>query len=344
MSTVTIKDVAALAGVSPATASRVLSGNPATSPQARERVAAAVKQLEFQPNAQARSLRSTRTDSIGLLVSDVRNPFFADLAHTVEQSALAAGYVTLLGNANERTDQQDRYLNSLISRRVDGIIVAPQGGDSASIRALIKRRIPTIFVDRVIADIDLPSVTTNSDTGIRQAVAHLAERGHTRIGYIAGPQSISTGRERYSAFTRAIAATGLSADPALIYVGDFQAASGSAAVHALLSLTDAPTAIIAADSLMAVGAVAMLQRLDLRIGEDIALVAFDDIEWFSLLTPALSVITHSVEDMGRIAVQLLLQVIDGQHPQSVVLPSELIIRASSAGAAHATLPPSSRKN
>ncbi|MBC7442293.1 MAG: LacI family DNA-binding transcriptional regulator [Ramlibacter sp.] len=327
---ITIKDVAALAGVSAATASRVLSGNPATSPRARASVAAAVTELDYRPNAQARALRSTRSDSIGLLVSDVRNPFFADLAHTVEQAALSEGYVTLLGNANERKEQQDRYLDTLISRRVDGIIVAPLGDGSGSIRSLIEREIPTVFVDRTVAGIDVPSVTTDSEAGIRQAVEHLAAVGHTRIGYISGPQATSTGRDRFAAFTTAVAAAGLSQDPELVYFGDFQAASGSAGVHALLELSDPPTALLAADSLMAVGAIAILHKRGLRIGTDIAMIAFDDIEWFALLNPALSVISHSVEDMGRIAVDMLLQVINGETPQSVVLPSELIIRASSS--------------
>ncbi|MCY0906368.1 LacI family DNA-binding transcriptional regulator [Arthrobacter sp. H14-L1] len=330
MTTVTIRDVAAAAGVSVGTASRVLSGNPATSAASRERVAAAVARLDFHPNAQARSLRSTRTRTIGLLVSDVRNQFFADLAHAVEQAALAHGYVILLGNANEREDQQDRYLDTLISQRVDGIIVAPQGDGSGVIRSLLRRGIPTVFVDRTVDGIDLPSVTTDSGHGIRQAVEHLADQGHTRIGYIAGPQAISTGRERFNAYTRAIEANGLSRDPALVYFGDFQAASGSSGVHALLNLEQPPTAILAADSPMATGAVAMLHRLGVRIGTDMALVAFDDIEWFALLQPALSVISHSVEKMGREAVDLLLQVIDGGAPESIVLPSELIVRASSS--------------
>jgi LacI family transcriptional regulator len=154
--------------------------------------------------------------------------------------------------------------------------------------------------------------------------------GHTRIGYIAGPQSVSTGRERFTAYQDAIAAAGLSTDPDLVVFGDFQAASGSVGVSALLALDEPPTAIFAADSLMAVGAIAILNRLGLRIGVDIALVAFDDIEWFSLLEPALSVVAHSVEDMGRVAVDLLLDVIAGNHPESVRLPSELIVRASSS--------------
>ncbi|KQR44512.1 LacI family DNA-binding transcriptional regulator [Frigoribacterium sp. CFBP 8754] len=330
MNAVTIKDVATRAGVSPATASRVLSGNPSTSAESRELVERAVRELDFRPNAQARALRSTRSDTVGLLVSDVRNPFFADLAHTIEQALLELGYVTLLGNANENQQQQDRYLDTLISRRVDGVIVAPQGTDSASIEALLAREVPTVFVDRTVPGLDVPSVTTDSGPGIRAAVRHLAELGHTRVGYIAGPQSVSTGRERLESWTAAIAEQGLSDDPALVHVGDFQSASGSAAVHAFLSLDEPPTAILAADSLMAVGAIAMLHRLDLRIGRDVAVVAFDDIEWFSLIDPALTVISHSVEDMGATAVALLQEVISGGRPESVTLVSELVIRASSS--------------
>lgn len=330
MVTITIKDVAALAGVSVATTSRVLSGNPATSADARSRVQAAVAELDYRPNAQARALRSTRTHAIGLLVPDVRNPFFADLAHTVEQAALVHGFVTLLGNANERKDQQDRYLDNLIARRVDGIIVAPLGDGSGSIRSVVGREIPAVFIDRTIEGIDLPSVTTDSDTGIREAVDHLAALGHTRIGYIAGPQSTSTGRERHASFVRAAGDRGLSLDPALIVFGDFQPESGSAAVRTLLALNEPPTALLVADSPMAFGAIGAIQKLGLRIGTDVALVSFDDIDWLALLDPPVSVIAHSVADMGRIAVDMLRTVIDGGTPESVRLPSRLIIRGSSA--------------
>lgn len=335
MNNATLKDLAALAGVSPATASRVLSGHPATSARARQAVEAAVRELDFVPNAQARALRSTRSDTIGLLVSDIRNPFFADLAHTIEQAALNLGYVTLLGNANENAQQHDRYINALISRQVDGIIVAPQGDSSDAIKSLTSRSIPTVFVDRIIPGVDVPSVTTDSDAGIRQAVSHLVGLGHDRIGYIAGPQTVSTGRDRLSSFTAALAANGLTVDPDLIFYGNFQAASGSAAVHALLSVPHPPTALFAADSLMAVGALAVVHRLGLQIGVDIAIVTFDDIEWFALLDPPLSVVSHSVEEMGRIAVELLVDVMNGGRPKSVCQTSELIIRGSSA---HAILP------
>jgi LacI family transcriptional regulator len=326
---VTIKDVAALAGVSTATASRVLSGHPATSEESRQRVAAAASQLDFHPNAQARALRSTRTNVIGLLLSDVRNPFFADLAHAAEQAALAEGFVTLLGNANENIGQQDRYLDTFISQRVDGVIAAPQGEGSASLRTLLDRGVPTVFVDRTVDGIDVPSVTTDSDRGIRQAVQHLRRQGHTRVGYIAGPQTTSTGRERLRSFSAAAREMGLSSDPLLTYFGDFRAASGSAGTQKLLSLPQPPTALLAADSPMAVGALATLNSKGIRIGRDMAVIAFDDIEWFSLLETPLTVISNDVEAMGRAAVQLLLNVMDGQKPQSLVLPSELIVRASS---------------
>jgi LacI family transcriptional regulator len=330
MATSTIREVAARAGVSIATASRVLSGHPATSAEARLRVGAAVEALDYRPNAQARALRSTRTHTLGLLLPDVRNPFFADLAHSVEQAAWADGYVTLLGNANERKEQQDRYLDTLMSRRVDGIILAPLGDGSGSLTALLKREIPTVFVDRTVPGIDVPSVTTDSAAGIHQAVAHLAAVGHRRIGYLSGPLAISTGRDRLEAFSQALSDCGLSQDPALVHFGDFQPASGAAGVHRLLATEPPPTALLAANSPMAGGAIATLHQLGLRIGSDIALVAFDDVAGFALPDPALSVISHSVADMGRIAVAMLLQVIQGAKPASVVLPSALIIRASSA--------------
>jgi len=330
----TIKDVAAVAGVSTATASRVLSGNPSTSPQSREKVLTAARELDFRPDARARSLRSTRTNVLGLLVPDVRNPFFADLAHAVEQAALASGYSVLLGNADESEARQDRFLETLIDQRVDGVILAPQGDAQGSVTALTRRGIPAIFVDRTVEGLDLPSVTTDGRPGMLQAVAHLAERGHQRIGYIAGPQSISTGRERYGDFTEGMESAGMSLEPELTVFGDFQRESGSAAAASLLGLKEPPTAIIAADSPMAAGAVACLHAADIRIGRDVALVAFDDIDWFSLLNPPLSVIDHSVSAMGETALRLLLEVIDGGNPESVRLPSELVIRDSSAHRLH----------
>lgn len=330
MDMITIKDVAAAAGVSVSTASRVIAGNPATSPEARVKVQAAVDRLDYRPNTQAQSLRSTRTNTIGLLVSDVRNPFFADLAHSAGQAALDAGYVTLLGNANERTDQQDSYLNTLIQRRVDGIVMTPHGDGSGAVADIVRRRMPAVFVDRTIEGLDVPSVTTDSTRGILQAVQHLVGLGHERIGYISGPLSTSTGRERWRSFAAARTACGLPEDAQMVASGDYQAASGVAAMEQLLSLPVPPTAVVAADSLMAVGAISCTRERQLHMGRDISLIAFDDIELFTLLNPSLTVISNNVNEMGRLAIALLLDIIDGRDPESVVLPSELIIRSSTS--------------
>ncbi|TDC21286.1 LacI family transcriptional regulator [Streptomyces sp. 8K308] len=329
--TVTIKDVAALAGVSVGTASRVLSGNSATSPAARERVRAAAKQLGYRPDARARALRSTRSHAVGLLVSDVRNPFFADIAHGAEQAALASSYVTLLANANEDTRQQDTYLEAFLTQRVDGIIVAPQGEGGGNLRAVERARTPLVFVDRTVDGFDVPSVTSDNAQGIDLAVAHLVSQGHRRVGYIGGPPTVSTGRARHDAFLAAVARYGLDDDPELITVGDFRSASGAAATEKLLATARPPTALLAADSLMAVGALGEVRRQGRRIGSDVALVAFDDIEWFRELDPPLTVVAQDARALGERATRLLFDVMDGRQVASEVLPMRLVVRESSTG-------------
>ena len=328
---VTIRDVAARAGVSLGTASRVLSGNPATSPDARARVTEAATALGYRPNAQARSLRLTRTHVLGLLVSDIRNPFFADIAHAAEQAALDASYVSLLGNANENVDQQDRYIETFLTQRVDGVVLAPQGPSSV-LDALLASRMPLVFVDRRLDGFDVPSVTTDSRLGVDEAVAHLVAAGHRRIGYIGGPQSISTGRERHDAFIDALGRHGLDVDPGLITFGDFRLISGTEAAERLLAVPDRPTALLAADNLMAEGALMTVRKQGLRVGTDVEIVAFDDIEWFEHMDPPISVIAQDAGVVGRCAVELLLGVIGGDTPESVLLPTKFIDRC---GAHHA---------
>ncbi|WP_461031753.1 LacI family DNA-binding transcriptional regulator [Streptomyces mayteni] len=327
----TIKDVAALAGVSVGTASRVLSGNSATSPAARERVRAAAEKLGYRPDARARALRSTRSHAVGLLVSDVRNPFFADIAHGAEQAALASSYVTLLANANEDTAQQDTYLEAFLTQRVDGIIVAPQGEGGGNLRAVEQARTPLVFVDRTVDGFDVPSVTSDNAQGIELAVAHLAELGHTRVGYIGGPAAVSTGRARHDAYLAAVARHGLDEDPELVTAGDFRSASGAAATARLLTGRRPPTALLAADSLMAIGALGEVRRQGRRIGSDVALVAFDDIEWFRELDPPLTVVAQDARALGERAMRLLLDVMDGGAVTSETLPMRLVVRQSSTG-------------
>ncbi|WP_420174176.1 LacI family DNA-binding transcriptional regulator [Luteococcus sp. OSA5] len=326
MAKATIKDVAREAGVGLGTASRALTSSGPISSDTRERVLAAARRLDYHPNSQAQSLRSARTQTVGLLIPDVRNPFFAELAHSFEQESLAGGFTTFLGNANEDTVQQNRYLDSLRSHRVDGLALAPQGGATEAIEALLEDGVPAVFVDRTVEGITIPSVTSDPRPGIHQVAEHLSGLGHRRVGYISGPQQVSSGRERLRAWEDAVAEFRLDADPRLVLHGDFQQTSGEIAAVELIER--GATALFAADSPMALGALDACQARHLRIGHDIDLVGFDDLRLFRLLDPSLTTVSQDVAGMGRIAAQLLQRVIAGESPEPVRLPTRLVTRSS----------------
>ena len=324
----TIRDVAAVAGVSLGTASRVLNGRKNVSQASVDRVRAAVSQLGFQVNAHARSLRSAHSSTIGVLVSDIRNPFFAEIARAAELVALENGYVTLLANADESVQQQDTYLRGMVSHRIDGLLVAPQGDGTGSLREIVASGLPVVFVDRTIDGLDVPSVTSDSRPGLREALAHLRFLGHDRIGFIAGPQATSTGRERLAVFLSEAREAGIPQPPELVAQGDFQSRSGEAGAQALMSLANPPTALIAADSLMGVGALVALKSRGLRVGRDVSVIAFDDLPYASLLDPGLTVIDQDVEAMGRLAGESLFAAMRGERRDSTVLPTRLVVRGS----------------
>ncbi|MDR1808477.1 MAG: LacI family transcriptional regulator [Propionibacteriaceae bacterium] len=328
MGPVTIRDVAAQAGVSVGTASRVLNGHPSTSARSRQRVDQAARSLGYQANARARSLRRSRTDTIGVLVSDITNPFFAEIAQAVEQRALASGLSTVLCNANESVEQQDRYLELLVRQRVDGIVIAPQGDGSGHLAELDRYGIPFVFVDRVIDGVDVPSVTSDNTLGLAEAVELLAGLGHRRVGYVAGPQQTSTGRQRLTAFRTAAAAASFDSHPALVFQGDFRLESGRAGAAALLSLADPPTAVIAADSLMTLGVAFACRERQVRIGSELSLIGYDDMTAFALMDPPLTVIAHDPFRMGQLAFDLISEAMAGRVVGSTVLPSSLIQRGS----------------
>ncbi len=324
----TIRDVAAAAGVSLGTASRALNGHKNVSPGNVDKVRMAVSQLGFQLNAHARSLRSERSGTIGVLVSDIRNPFFAEIARAAEVVALENGYVTLLANADESGQQQDTYLRGMVSHRIDGLLVAPQGDGTGSLTEIVASGLPVVFVDRTIDGLDVPSVTSDSRPGLREALAHLRSLGHNRIGFIAGPQATSTGRERLAVFLSEARDAGIPQPPELVAQGDFQARSGEVGAHPLMSLANPPTALIAADSLMGVGALVALKARGLRVGRDVSVIAFDDLPYASLFDPGLTVIDQDAEAMGRLAGEGLMAVIRGERPTPVVLPTRLVVRGS----------------
>lgn len=332
MRPVTLHDVAKLAGVSIATASRVLAGHPSTSVDARTRVAEAATELGFSASAQSRPQRRTRTEAIGVVVSDIRNPFFAEIAHTVEQTARETGLAIMLCNANESTEQQDTYLDLLVAHRADGIIIAPRGDGAGSLREIVTMGLPIVFVDRTVVGIDVPSVTSDNFGGITQAVEHLVSLGHRRIGFISGPRTTSTGRDRLAAFAAAAEKYGADRDMALVFEGDYRVASGVAGARHLLESACPPTALIAADSLMTLGALHVCQDKGLSIPDDISIVGYDDVESLQLVDPPITVVSHDPARTGAIAVELLTRMLDGERPADVVLDAELVVRASTGPA------------
>lgn len=221
-----IKDVAAAADVSVATVSRVLNDHPSVSARARERVLAAVEKLGYRPNAVARSLRTDQTRTLGLVISDVLNPYFTELARSVEVEARLLGYSVIIGNADERPDLQDHHVRTLLDRRIDGLLVSPTDGCSPLMADAARAGTPMVFVDRWIADTDVPVVRSDGRGAVRDLVAHLYGLGHRRLAIIAGPAATTTGRERIEAFREGLAAHGLDLPDVYIGQGDFQADSG----------------------------------------------------------------------------------------------------------------------
>ncbi|MHC5258479.1 LacI family DNA-binding transcriptional regulator [Streptomyces sp. UC4497] len=323
-----IKDVAAAAGVSVATVSRVLNSHPSVSPDARARVLAAVESLGYRPNAVARSLRTAQTRTLGLVISDVLNPYFGELARSVEDEARGLGYSVIIGNADERPELQDHHVRTLLDRRIDGLLVSPTDGASPLMLDAARAGTPMVFVDRWIPGVDVPVVRSDGRAAVRDLVAHLHRLGHRRLAIIAGPAATTTGSERVDAFREALASYEIELPDAYIGQGDFQADSGRRVTEAFLDLPEPPQVVFAADNLMALGALDAIRARGMRVPDDIAVAAFDDIPWFVHTDPPITAIAQPTKDLGRAAVRALVDRIEGRVPESVILPAHLVVRRS----------------
>ena len=327
----TISDVARHAGVSPATVSRVIQGAPNVRPATRERVQRAIEELGYVPSAAAQSLRSKRTRSLALVVSDITNTFWTTIARGVEAEAQKQGYSVLLCNTDENLAKQLRYLDLLIRQQVDGVIIAPYDSDAQHLDKLRQRNIPTVLVDRHIDGWDVDSVCGDSISGARALVRHLIGLGHSRIAVVSGPENTSTAEDRVAGYCLALTEAGLPCDPRLIVHGEFRSGMGQALTHGLLDEGLEPSAIFATNNAIAMGVIDALGERGLRIPQDIALVSFDDLPNTSHLFPFLTVVTQPAYDMGVNAAQLLLSRLNSEvelRPRHVVLPTRLVVRHS----------------
>jgi LacI family transcriptional regulator len=323
----TIKDVAARAGVALGTASRVLSGSSQTSSDSRARVLAAAAELNYIANGPARSLRRSKTDVLGLIVSDIRNPFFSELAHAAEQEADRLGYTVLLANANEEQSKVDEYLHIFASQRIDGLLLSPQGGLSPQLSALRASGLPLVLLNRTVSGLEAPMFGTDNAEGVAQVLDWLQRRGHHDVVFIGGPSTISTGAERLAAYRAGREAHGINADESLIGIGDFLSSGAAEAMLRVLDGGARPTAVFGANGPTTLGAMrALHERLGAHAASQIEVVSFDDLDWFGFTTPPISAVRNDATTIGRLSVKGLVDLIEGREASSYRVPTSFTDR------------------
>lgn len=330
----TIKQVANHAGVSSTTVSHVINGTRYVSEVVQEQVRKSMSELNYRPNALARSLRSGFTHTLGLILPDSANPFFAEVGHIIESAAFEAGYSVILCNTENNFEKESHYLDVLTKNQVDGMIFVTTGERSDSLKDIVEMEIPTVVMDRDFPGLKLDVVSADNLQGGYLATQHLISLGHKRIGCIAGPSRINPSARRVIGYKQAIQEAGLNVEPEIIVNGDFHPETGWKIGRAMMSQKNAPTAIFACNDLMAMGVLRAATELGLRVPHDIALVGYDDIELASYTNPPLTTIKQPKLEMGLAVLNFILRRVQDKQsaPQSALLPVSLVIR-DSCGAA-----------
>ncbi|HZV52794.1 MAG TPA: LacI family DNA-binding transcriptional regulator, partial [Candidatus Dormibacteraeota bacterium] len=325
---VTIYDVARLAGVSPATVSRALNGSGRVAAATRRRVEAAVAQLGYEPNRVARSLATSVTHTLALLLPDITNPFFPALVKGVQLLADERRYTLLLCNTAADPEREKEYLRVLRGKRVDGVILVGLKLDGRRIRSALGN-IPVVVLDR---SVDLPGaavVQVDHRGGAVLAVRHLLELGHREVAHVAGPKELAVSRERLEGYRQALEEAGLPYRPQLVVEADFTEEGGYEAVRRLCA-AGRFTAVFAANDLSAIGIVAALRERGLTVPDQVSVVGFDDIHLCAYTVPALTTVRQPAYAMGRRAAELLIDAVEGGDPRGVVFQAELVVRGSTA--------------
>ena len=328
--TTTIKGVAEAAGVSAATVSRVLNGNADVNPELRARVLAAVNELGYRPNGAARSLRTRATLVLGIIISDITNPFFTAMVRGVEDAAQEAGYSVILANADEDLDKEARYLEVAVAEQMAGLVLSPASSQTR-LGLLTERNVPVVTIDRRIRGGQFDSVTINNRQVAEEATAHLIEQGCRRIGFVAGPAVTTTARDRLSGYQAALRKAGRAVDESLVAEANFRIEGGYDAARQLLDLRRPPDGLLVSNNLMTVGALDAIAEAGLEMPRDIAFVGFDEVTWALGRRARVTAVQQPTYQIGRQAAELLLARIrgDASKTKHIVLPAELIVRESS---------------
>ncbi|SDY36698.1 transcriptional regulator, LacI family [Collimonas sp. OK242] len=324
----TIKDVARTAGVSYTTVSHVLNQTRPVSDDARARVLAAAAALAYVPSALARSLKSKTTGSIGLIIPNNTNPYFSEVARGIEDSCYAAGYSVILCNSDDDPAKQRDYLNVLLTKRCDGLIVATLAQTDGEL--LRKMKVPTVLLDRAPKDMAIDLVAVDNGAGGALAAAHLLSLGRRRIACIGGPQDIAISRERIGGLRQTLLAAGVELPETLLAYADFTSAGGYLAARSLLALPQAPDAIFCCNDLMAIGALRAAAERGIAVPEALAVVGFDDIDLAQFVHPTLTSVAQNTRRLGQLTAECLLQrIATPDRPlQRISIAPELHIRDS----------------
>lgn len=325
-----LKDVARLAGVSTATVSRILNGNGPVSEEARSRVLRAVQELDYRPNWLARSLRGQRTNTIGLVLPDIENPFFTSVVKGVEHAAASRDWNVIFCNTDEDVGREEALVRTLVERRIDGLILCPAAGAHEYLVRYLQRTLPIVTVNRVLRDLPLRAVTSDNHGGAYEGARHLLAKGLRRLALILGTPHLSTTQDRLAGCRRAAEEFGLGPEDLRLTVGYGRTAQGFEAALECLDANPRPQAIFAFNNLMAEAALVAIRQRQVRCPDDVALMGFDDFRSAAALSPPLSVVEQDPVGMGAKAVEELARVMETGEPGHALIsiPTRLIIRAS----------------
>lgn len=329
----TITDVARVAGVSITTVSHVINGTRFVRDELKERVLDAMRELNYRPNSLARGLRKGQTKTIGLIVPDNSNLFFAEIARSIEDVGFSNGYSVILCNSDNNLEKQRTYIEALLAKKVDGVIFISAGDSGDGLQELIDAGIPIVVADREVSQTLADVVLVDNEHGGYIATKHLIDLGHRRIACIAGPSDLTPSAQRVDGYRRALAEADLPLESEYVAGGDFGIQSGEAAMAELLALEKMPTAVFVCNDMMAIGAIRAVRDRGLGVPEDISIIGFDDIPLAPATFPALSTVAQPKLEIARVATELLIQRMQSQDAgaerQRIVLEPELVVRNSS---------------
>jgi len=335
--TITIKDIAARAGVSISTVSRVVNQSVRVDPATEERVHEAIAALGYRPNLLARSFRRRITHTIGLLVPDNSNPFFAELARVIEDAGFAEGYSVILCNSDLSEAKQSRYVDVLLDKRVDGIVMTSTGliSDEETDRDIARIRqasVPCVVIDRDLGDEPVDQLLVDNHEGGYLAARHLLERGHRHIACVVGPSDLTPSAGRIAGFRRALDEVGLDLPEDAVVRGNGRHDGGARAVAELVARGVDYSAIFAFNDEMAIGVIGALHRIGRQVPDDVSVIGFDDIPYAAAVYPAVTTIAQPIAEMGRTGLRLLLERIrdPDRAPNRVLLSTRLMERESVA--------------